>query len=155
MLLTCMPADRANVGRTGIGLDAWLSDKLGARGLLGSARRVGMSDLFHCFDGCARKVWDGHATGRKEARRLEQDSETEESSLSEDADLAPDHWWPKIVVPGGTRMVVYSSFSRGKASRILKLGTRRCARGTSYCRGWQRTRRTNAALSIGSVGRRL
>ena len=148
MFLSCMPADRAYVGRTGTGLDAWLSDKLGVRGLLGSARRVGMSDLFHCFDGCARKVWDGHATGRKEARRLEQDSETEESSLSEGADLAPDHpdalplvaWArvcrrlrailgrgqgnfhlqnayarcgihgrPKICIPGGTRMIVYSS----------------------------------------------
>ena len=91
MFLTCMPADRAYTGRTGIGLDAWLSDKLGVRGLLGEARRVGMADLFHCFDGCVRKVWGGHGTGRKEARRLEQDSETEESSLSEDADLAPDH----------------------------------------------------------------
>ena len=77
MFLTCMPADRANVGRTGIGLDAWLSDKLGVRGFLGSARRVGMSDLFHCFDGYARKVWHGGKKEQKEASRLEQDSETE------------------------------------------------------------------------------
>ena len=56
MFLTSMPCDRAYVGRTGTGADAWLSDKLGVRGLLDSARRVGMSDLFHCFDGCARKV---------------------------------------------------------------------------------------------------
>ena len=77
MFLTSMPVDRAYTGRTGIKLDAWLSDKLGVRGLLGSARRVGMSDLFHCFDGCARKVWNGGKKEQKEARQLEQDSETD------------------------------------------------------------------------------
>ena len=48
MFLTCMPADRAYTGYTGIKLDVWLSAELGVRGLLGAARRVGMSDLFHC-----------------------------------------------------------------------------------------------------------
>ena len=90
----------------------------------------------------------GQTERRKGARRLEQDSETEGSSASEDADLAPDHpdalplvaWAsvcrrlrailgrgqgnyhldnayarcgihgrPKIMVPGNTRMIVYSS----------------------------------------------
>ena len=65
VFLTSMPVDRAYSGRTGSGADAWLSEKLGVRGLLGTARRVGMADLFHCFDGCARKVWDGQAKGGK------------------------------------------------------------------------------------------
>ena len=95
MFLTSQPADRAYTGRTGTKTDAWLSDKLGVRGLLGRARRNGMADLFHCFDGCARKVWEGgnkkeKDKREKEARRLEQDSETEESIVGEDADLAPD-----------------------------------------------------------------
>ena len=87
VFLTSMPVDRAYSGRTGSGADAWLSEKLGVRGLLGTARRVGMSDLFHCFDGCAQKVWHG---GEKQAKkRRDEDEATEESELSEDEDRAP------------------------------------------------------------------
>ena len=46
VFLTSICVDRAYSGRTGSGAGAWLSEKLGVRGLLGTARRVGMSDLF-------------------------------------------------------------------------------------------------------------
>ena len=69
MFLTCMVADRAYTGFSGTRLDEWLGEKLGVWGILGRARRIGMADLFHCFDGCARKVWDGDATGRREGKK--------------------------------------------------------------------------------------
>ena len=102
--------------------------------MAGSARRVGMSDLFHCFDGCARKVWDGHAAERREARRLEarqleQDSDTDESSQGEDAvpDLAPDH-------PDALPLVAWASvcrrlrgiLGRGQGSFHLQNAYARC-----------------------------
>ena len=59
VFLTSICVDRAYSGRTGSGADLWLSEQLGVRGLLGRTRRVGMSDLFHCFDGCAQTVWHG------------------------------------------------------------------------------------------------
>ena len=46
VFLTSICVDRAYSGRTGSGAGAWLSEKLGVRGLLGTAHRVGMSDLF-------------------------------------------------------------------------------------------------------------
>ena len=78
MFLTSIPCDRAYCGRTGTGTDAWLSDKLGVRGLLGTARRVGMADLFHCYDGSARKIWRGKA----KASGADDDDDDEASDVS-------------------------------------------------------------------------
>ena len=188
MFLTCMVSDRAYSGFTGTRLDEWLCEKLGVRGILGRARRVGMADLFHCFDGCAKKVWEGNKKERKkraekkkaekkalqEKRQCEQDAgqeeedeeaqkeeaQKEETQLEHDEkaegsctsgdeeELSPDdpdalplvawdricrrlrvllcrgqgkfhldnayarcgiHGRPKIIIPGTTRMIVYSS----------------------------------------------
>ena len=54
-----------------------------------------MSDLFHCYDGCAPRVWEG---GKKQAakqekqaeKRRDEDEATEESDLSSDEELGGD-----------------------------------------------------------------
>ena len=181
MFLTSMPADRAYTGRTGIGLDVWLSDKLGVRGLFGTVRRVGMADLFHCFDGCAKKVWDGHEEAKqeakrkreakREAKRLERDAESEESDSEPEVLLPLDHpnalplkgWTdvvrrtrdilgrgqgnhhlqkayekygipgrPKIMIPGNTRMIVYSSAFLRQSFRHWKVRYQAMAQLSKY-----------------------
>ena len=138
VFLTSICVDRAYSGRTGSGADLWLSEQLGVRGLLGRTRRVGMSDLFHCFDGCAKQVWHGGETPANEQH--DEDEATEESEPSsgdEDRALGQGdalalvrailgrgqgnfhlqaaykqfgiHGRPKITIPGATRMIVYSS----------------------------------------------
>ena len=65
MFLACIPCDRAYCGKTDIGADAHLSEMLGCQGILGTHRRVGMADLFHCYDGCAKATWN---TNRKSSQ---------------------------------------------------------------------------------------
>ena len=97
MFLTSIPVDRAYCGRTGNRADAWLSDKLGVRGLFGQARRVGMADCFHCYDGSARKVWEGKAPGDKD----DDDEKSDEADWSDDddddtADATPLMKWASV-----------------------------------------------------------
>ena len=87
-MVTSMSVDRAYSGRTGSGADLWLSEQLGVRGLLGRPRRVGMSDLFHCFDGCAKQVWHGGETPANE-QHDEAEAREESDSSSGDEDQAP------------------------------------------------------------------
>jgi len=55
--LTCIPCDRAYSGYTGTGADRIIGDKLHIHGVLHLPRRVGMADLFHCYDSSMKKVW--------------------------------------------------------------------------------------------------
>ena len=75
MFLACIPCDRAYCGKTGIGADAHLSEMLGCQGILGTHRRVGMADLFHCYDGCAKATWNTtrkscHASSQGQGQHL-------------------------------------------------------------------------------------
>ena len=88
VFLTSICVDRAYSGRTGSGADLWLSEQLGVRGFLGRTRRVGMSDLFHCFDGCAKQVWNGGETPANEQHDEAEATEESEPS-SGDKDQAP------------------------------------------------------------------
>ena len=97
VFLTSICVDRAYSGRTGSGADLWLSEQLGVRGLLGRTRRVGMSDLFHCFDGCARKVWHGGETPANEQHdEAEATEESDASSGDEDRDELPLVAWTRL-----------------------------------------------------------
>ena len=90
-----------------------------------------MSDLFHCFDGCAKKVWDGHEEAKqeakrrreakREAKRLERDAESEESDSEEEVLLPLDH--PNALPLNNGRMLFggsETSSAAGRATTISK-----------------------------------
>ena len=135
MFLTSMPCDRAYCGETGNKADLKLCEKLGVTGLAGITRRVGMADLFHCYDGCATALFK--SVGAEDAGDGEE-SISDISSEDEDDPLsswvktcrhmqavfgrghgnyhlknAYEHYGipgrPKIMTPCKTRMIVYSS----------------------------------------------
>ena len=114
VFLTSICVDRAYSGRTGSGADLWLSEQLGVRGLLGRTRRVGMSDLFHCFDGCAKKVWHGGETPANEQHDEAEATEESEPS-SGDEDQAPGQGDELLLLPRRRAMKARSARSQGSA----------------------------------------
>ena len=94
MFLACIPCDRAYCGKAGTGADAHLSEMLGCQGILGTHRRVGMADLFHCYDGCAKATWNTtrkscHASSQGQADSTS-DSDSDDASLDSDSSSAGD-----------------------------------------------------------------
>ena len=89
-LLTSIICDMAYSGNTGNKADAFLAKLLRVHGLIGRDRRIGMADMFHCYDICGAKSWNFNK-GRNESDDADGSMSESSSTSSRDSTGSAGH----------------------------------------------------------------
>ena len=84
--LTCIPCDRAYCGKTGTRADDLIGTAMGIHSILGGKRRIGMADLFHCYDSSIKKYWPQGKTKDKKKEVVDVEDAAVADNVDSDSD---------------------------------------------------------------------